>query len=188
MTTVVWITGRPASGKTTLGRRLVRALCELGVRATLLDSDEARASITPRPTYVPEERALFYRALAFTAATLAREGIVSVVAATAHDASLRAELRVMLDDLFLVHARCPLDVCEARDPKGLYRAARARRGGTFPGVDVPYDEPHDADVVVDTAREVSPGDLDALVAQIGRRDADRAEGRAGYARCTPRDA
>lgn len=163
MTRVVWITGRPASGKTTLGRRLVEGLHARGVRAVLLDSDEARRSITPHPTYAPDERALFYRALAWTAARLAEQGIVPVVAATAHDASLREAARTIAPTLFLVHARCSAAVCEARDPKGLYRAARARGEGTMPGVQVPFDDPLDADLVVDTETPISEGDLQSHI-------------------------
>jgi len=166
VTPVVWITGRPASGKTTLGRRLVDVLHGRDVRATLIDSDEARAVLTPSPTYAPEERALVYRALAWSAAMLARHGVVPVVAATAHEASLRESIRAIVGPLLLVHARCPLEVCEARDPKGLYRAARAHPGGTFPGVDVPFDEPRDADVIVDTSHDVPQREVESLAARI----------------------
>jgi adenylylsulfate kinase-like enzyme len=84
---------------------------------------------------------------------------------------LRASIREVVGDLFLVHARCSLDVAEARDPKSNYRAARARAGGTFPGVHVPYEEPTDADAVVDTSHDVPQHDVDRVVTQIVRRRA-----------------
>jgi adenylylsulfate kinase len=153
---VLWITGRPAAGKSTLARALEGELAARGVRATVVDSDEARAVITPEPRYTPEERALFYRALAYVAARLAREGIVAVVAASAHEARYRAWARQLCPGWFLVYARCPLPVCEARDPKGLYRRARIDPGSSLPGVGVPYEEPMDADYVIETDIPLTP--------------------------------
>jgi adenylylsulfate kinase len=153
---VLWITGRPASGKSTLARVLAAELVSRGIRGTVVDSDEVRAAVTPAPTYSAEERALFYRALAYLAARLAREGIVAVVAATAHAAEYRRWAREIAPRLFLVYARCPLAVAEARDPKGLYRRARAEGGSTLPGVGIDYEEPDDADWVVDTDVLLAP--------------------------------
>jgi adenylylsulfate kinase len=166
---VIWITGRPASGKTTLARAVVEELAARDRHAMLLDSDEARAVITPEPRYSEEERALFYRALAYMASRLAQEGIVAVVAATAHAAEYRRWARAICPELFLVYARCPSAVCEARDPKGLYRRARASAATTLPGVGVPFEEPDDADRVVETDAPVAPetvkGIVDAFVAR-----------------------
>src|SRR5205823_13773299 len=160
---VIWITGRPASGKTTLARALAAELPSRGVQATVVDSDEVRAVLTPEPRYTPEERALFYRCLAYLAARLAQEGIVAIVAATAHDAAYRRWAREMAPGWFLVYARCPLEICEARDPKGLYRQARAAKGTTLPGVGVPYEEPTDADYVIDTSAPLAPEAVRALL-------------------------
>jgi adenylylsulfate kinase len=160
---VLWITGRPASGKSTLARALADELRSRGVRATVVDSDEMRAVITPEPRYTPEERALFYRALAYLAARLAREGIVAIVAATAHEAAYRRWARELSPGWFLLYARCPLTVCEARDPKGLYRRARAQASTTLPGIGVPYEEPNDADQVVETDTPLAPEAVRAIV-------------------------
>lgn len=159
MTRVVWITGRPASGKTTLGRALVLALRERGVKATLVDSDDVRRAITPSASYSPEERVLVYRAIAYAARRLADEGIIAVVAATAHEASLRRVAHEVCGAWFLIYARCPLSTCEARDPKGLYRRARAATHGAMPGVHVEFEEPLDADLVVDTDRAWDAGPI-----------------------------
>lgn len=156
---VLWITGRPAAGKTTLARALVEEFARRNIRAAVVDSDEARAAITPEPRYTDEERALFYRALAYVAVRLAAEGIVAVVAATAHRAVYREWARHLSRDAggwFLVYARCSEAVCEARDPRGLYRQARAEPETTLPGVGVAYEEPADADLVVDTDRPIPP--------------------------------
>ncbi len=164
--TVVWLTGRPASGKTTLARRLVAALTEASIPATLVDSDEVRAVLTPTPRYDDDERALVYRAIAYLARRLADEGVVPVVAATAHDAHLRSIARAIAPDLVLVHVDCPLAVCEARDPKGLYARARRSAEGHLPGVHVPYEVPDDATFTVNGALPLEGAVVSSLVDQI----------------------
>jgi adenylylsulfate kinase len=133
------------------------------VRATVVDSDEMRAVVTPKPSYTPEEWELVYRALAYLAARLAREGIVAVVAATSHAAEYRRWARELCPNWFLVYARCPLEVSEARDPKGLYKQARGGESTRLPGVGVPYEEPADADAIVDTDAPVTAVQARALV-------------------------
>lgn len=158
MTRAIWITGLPASGKTTLALRICTALQGRGVRAALVDSDEVRSAITPTPIYSIDERLIVYRAIAYVASRLVEEGIVPIVAATAHDLRLRRAAREILPDLFLVHARCALEECERRDPRGLYARARANEAlhaqTTLPGVGESYQEPDDADLVVDTSSRV----------------------------------
>jgi adenylylsulfate kinase len=161
----LWITGRPAAGKTTLARRLVAAIEAEGDRATLIDSDEVRAAITPNATYSEEERAIVYRAIAYVARRASELGVVPVVAATAHHPVLRAAAREIVGEMVLVYARADLSVCEARDPKGIYARARANAHGSVPGVHVPWVEPLDADVVVDTDRAV---ERDVIASLVGR--------------------
>lgn len=163
---VVWLTGRPASGKTSLGVRIVAALGARGVRATLIDSDEARRDLTPTPRYEDDERDLVYRALAYAARRLAEAGVVAVVAATAHSEALRTAARAVAPGLLLIHVDCPASVCEARDPKGLYAAARGHAEGHLPGVHATWTAPRDADVVVDASRSIPDRDVAELVQRI----------------------
>jgi sulfate adenylyltransferase len=147
--------------------RVCTALMARGVRATLVDSDEVRSAITPEPSYSREERLTVYRAIAYIAARLAAEGIVPVVAATAHDEHLRNAIRAIAPATFLVHASCPLEECERRDPRGLYAEARARAAlhgeTTLPGVGVVYEVPRDADLVIDTSSIVPQAVIECLV-------------------------
>jgi adenylylsulfate kinase len=159
---VIWITGRPASGKSTLARALADELNSRGVHAAIVDSDEVRAAITPEPRYTAEERELVYRAVAYIASRLAQEGMVVVVAATSHAAAYRRWARELCPHFFLIYARCSPDDCEARDPKRLYRRARVDEHTTLPGVGVPYEEPADADRVVDTGQPVPPLEIKAI--------------------------
>jgi adenylylsulfate kinase len=163
----LWIVGRPGSGKTTLGRRLVEALEARGRRATLVDSDEVRRAVTPTPTYGEAEREVFYRGLAYLAARLSAVGVVPVVAATAHRRAYRGWAREICPGLVLVYARCPLVVCEARDPKGLYARARRDPGNTLPGLGVAFEEPDDAEAVIDTDGPVGDDAVAAVLQLLG---------------------
>ena len=166
MSGVVWITGLPASGKTTLARALIEELEARALRATLIDSDEARTHLTPQATYSAHERTMVYRAMAYAARRLAEQGVIVVVAATTHSKALRDEARAIVPQMLLVHARCPLAECKRRDPKGLFLAAHADAHGSMPGVHVDYEEPVDADATIDTFDTVRVSDLNAIVERV----------------------
>ncbi len=148
----LWLTGLPASGKTTLARTLRRKLAEQGVECVILDSDEVRRVLTPNPTYSSEERDRFYRGLVDLAWLLTRYGVNVIIAATATWRTYRQAARQILHPFAEVYVRCPLEVCKKRDPKGLYARAEAREITNLPGVGVPYEEPERPAVVVDTDR------------------------------------
>jgi adenylylsulfate kinase len=143
---VAWMTGLPASGKSTLALHVRE---RLGGVAVLLDGDEIRDALEPRPGYGDEARDAFYRTLARLAALLARQGHVVLVAATAPRRVHRETARALAPAFFEVYVRTPLAECERRDPKGLF--ARARRGEApdLPGLGAPYEEPSAAEIVAD---------------------------------------
>jgi adenylylsulfate kinase len=146
----LWLTGLPASGKTTLARQLHSRLAGLGVSTVVLDSDELRPVLTPRPTYSPEERNAFYHEVAALARLLTRDGINVIIAATAPHRAHRQAARVMIPRFAEVWVRCPQELCRQRDPKGLYAGADAGKFTNLPGVGDPYEVPEAAEVVVDT--------------------------------------
>jgi adenylylsulfate kinase len=144
---VVWFTGLPASGKSTLARR-VRAELAGRTPCVVLDSDEVREALGER-SYAAADRDAFYRALAGLAAMLAHQDHVVLVAATAPRRAHRAHARAGAPAFLQVHVRTPQELCEQRDIKGLY--ARARRGEApdLPGVGGAYEPPEAADVIAD---------------------------------------
>lgn len=146
---VVWFTGLPSSGKTTLARALVEELRSQGRPACLLDGDEIRSALTPSPGYTQAERNDFYATLAGLASLLARQGLIALVAATAHRREYRERARRLTPVFFEVWVRTPLAECERRDAKGIYRRVRAGEIRGVPGVDEPYEEPESAALVVE---------------------------------------
>jgi adenylylsulfate kinase len=140
---VVWITGLPSSGKSTLAARVRERL----PGAALLDGDELRAVLCAHD-YSPEGRDGFYDVLGRLAVMLASQGLIVLVAATAHERRFRDRIRERVPYFMEVWVRAPLEECARRDPKGLY--ARARHGlGQVPGMDAPYEVPLHPEVVAE---------------------------------------
>jgi adenylylsulfate kinase len=166
---IVWFTGLPASGKTTLARRVQAQLVRAARPAVLLDSDELREVLGAR-SYAPDERGRFYQALAALAVLLARQGTVVLVAATAPRRADRDRARTALAEaapFVEVWVKTPLAVCEARDPKGLYAKARRDEASELPGVGVAYEEPQEPAVIAE-----GEADETTVAAIVRRLDGD----------------
>ncbi|MBX7100027.1 MAG: adenylyl-sulfate kinase [Myxococcaceae bacterium] len=138
---VVWFTGLPSSGKSTLAGWVAEALEARGVAHVVLDGDEVRAALVPTPGYSPLARTQFYLTLARLAALLAGQGLVVLVAATAHRRAFRAAARRLAPRFLEVFVDTRPDECRARNSKGLYgQAAR------LPGAGVRYEPPLEPDL------------------------------------------
>jgi len=152
---VVFMTGLSGSGKSTLARDLRDALSERGDRTvSLLDGDLVRRLLSAGLTFSREDRDLNIMRIGYVATEIARHGGIAICAPIAPYAAARAAVRSMVTeagDFVLVHVSTPLAECEARDRKGLYAKARAGIIGSFTGISDPYEEPVDADLIVDTS-------------------------------------
>jgi sulfate adenylyltransferase len=152
---VVFFTGLSGSGKSTIARGLHDALLERGGRTvTLLDGDVVRRLLSAGLTFSRADRDLNIRRIGYVAAEVARHGGIALCAPIAPYAATRAEVRARVTevgDFVLVHVATPLEVCEARDRKGLYAKARAGLLPEFTGISDPYEAPEDADLVLDTS-------------------------------------
>ena len=144
---VVWVTGLPASGKSTFARLLRDRLRARGVQAALLDGDAVRAALVPSPGYDAAGRAAFYETLGNLAVALCEDGTVAIVAATAHRRAFRDRVRERAPRFVEVLIDVPADVCAARDPKGLWATARAGGAPELPGGGVAYEPPLAPEVV-----------------------------------------
>jgi adenylylsulfate kinase len=148
MTWAVWFTGRPAAGKTTLARALKELAAARGTAIVHLESDSLRRILTPQATYAPDERDRFYEVVAELAALLTGQGFPVIVDATAPRRAHRERARRLIPDLLEVFVDAPPELCEQRDPKGLYRAARRGEAPHLPGAGELYEEPDRPDLVV----------------------------------------
>jgi adenylylsulfate kinase len=162
----IWLTGLPASGKTTLAHGLRQRLGELGVTAALLDSDELRPIVAPGAAFSPAERDEFYLRLVRLAGLLTRDGVNVVIAATGNRRAHRDCAAGVLAPFAEVWVRCPLELCRERDPKGLYAAAAAGAITNLPGVDAAYEPPLAPAVAVDTDRQSVAEAVEAILAGV----------------------
>jgi adenylylsulfate kinase len=148
---VIWLTGLPASGKTTLAHALKDKLYAEGICVQVLDSDDLRQILTPEPTYTTEERDWFYEVFVYIVRLLADNGVNVVVAATASKRSYRQKARSRCEQFAEVHLVCPPEYCKQRDSKGLWQKAETGEIANLPGAGAPYEEPTSPEVRVDTA-------------------------------------
>jgi len=155
----VFFTGLPSSGKSTLANVLMVRLLEMGGRpVTLLDGDLVRKHLSSELGFSKEHRDINIRRIGFVASEITKNGGIAICAPIAPYDRIRKEVRGMVESgggFVLVHVATPLEVCEQRDRKGLYAKARAGIVKEFTGISDPYEEPADAEVVMDTT-EMTP--------------------------------
>jgi len=137
----VWITGLPASGKSTLAELLAVKLLERGRRSTVLDGDIVRRHLSKGLGFSRDDRDENIRRIGFVAAEITRHGGVCICAAISPYKRIREENRALIGNYVEVYANAPLAVCEARDSKGLFKAAREGRLTGVTGIDDPYEPP-----------------------------------------------
>jgi len=144
---VVWITGRPSSGKSVLADRLRKRLVYAKRPVVLLDGDAVREAMKPAIGYDEQARHDFYETLANLAALLAAQGLVVLVPATAHLREYRERAKRLAPRYIEVYVHVPAERCAERDAKGLYAAVREGRVTGVPGADLPYEVPEAPDVI-----------------------------------------
>jgi bifunctional enzyme CysN/CysC len=150
---ILWFTGLPGSGKSTLAVALEQKLFEAGAQTYLLDGDNIRQGLSSDLGFSPEDRAENIRRIGELAALFADAGLVVITAFISPYRADRAEARRAGGPAFHeIFIKAPLTICEARDPKGHYRRARAGEIADFTGVSAPYEEPEAADLVIETDR------------------------------------
>jgi adenylylsulfate kinase len=148
----IWLTGLPASGKSTIAAALKPKLEVAGHVVEVLESDAVRRILTPAPTYSREERDLFYRALAFMGSRLVAHGVTVIFDATANRRAYRDFARSLIPRFIEVAVVCPLDLCMKRDYKGTYQRGQRGETSTVPGLQDPYEAPVHPEVRIDTTR------------------------------------
>ena len=151
----IWVTGLPASGKSTIVSALKPRLEAMGLAVEVLESDEVRRVITPTPTYSAAERDLFYRALAFIGQKLVAHGVTVVFDATASRLVYRDFARSVIPRFIEVAVECPITTCMERDRKGTYRKGQRGEYLTVPGLQSPYEAPINPDLRIDSTTTAS---------------------------------
>jgi adenylylsulfate kinase len=145
----IWITGLPASGKSTIARHLVKFLEKKNIRAQVLESDTLREVLTPEPTYSPQERNTFYNSMVYIGTLLSKNGVNVIFDAVANKRKWREKARENIPRFIEVFVNTPLNVCIERDPKSIYKKAEEGKATTVPGTQAEYEETTKPNIIVD---------------------------------------
>ena len=150
--TVVWFTGLSGSGKSTIARELERKLHEEGHLTKLLDGDNVRTGINNNLGFSDADRTENIRRIAEVAKLFLDGGVIVLCSFVSPTREIRSMAREIIgtNDFIEVYVNCPLEICEERDVKGLYKKARAGEIADFTGIDAPFDEPVDPEVEIKT--------------------------------------
>lgn len=161
----LWFMGRPASGKSTLASRVEDELVELGFPIENLDGDDLRQNLHPDLGFSREDRRLNNKRTAYICKLLNRNNIPVIVGMITPFRESQRQAREIIEtegDFTLIYTKCSLEECAQRDPKGLYEQAQDGKIGKFTGINHPFQEPHDPDLIVDTEHD----SLEACVRQV----------------------
>jgi adenylylsulfate kinase len=142
----VWFTGLSGAGKTTISKAVEQELRSQGYLVEVLDGDIVRQNLTKGLGFSKEDRDENIRRIGFVAHLLTRNGVIVLVSAISPYREIRQEVKAKIGDFIQVFVNAPLEVCEQRDVKGLYKKARAGEIKHFTGIDDPYETPSDPDV------------------------------------------
>jgi len=150
---ILWFTGLSGSGKTTISKALEPELKRRGCKVEILDGDVVRTNLSKGLGFSQEDRDTNIRRIGFVAHRLSRNGVAAMTAAISPYRAIRDEIRAIEPNFVEVYVKAPLEVCEGRDVKGLYAKARAGEIKGFTGIDDPYEEPLNAEIICYTERE-----------------------------------
>lgn len=150
---ILWFTGLSGSGKTTITKALEPELKARGCKVEILDGDVVRTNLSKGLGFSQEDRDTNIRRIGFVAHLLSRNGVAVMTAAISPYRAIRDEIRAMEPNFVEVYITAPLEVCEDRDVKGLYAKARAGEIKGFTGIDDPYEEPLNPEIICYTERE-----------------------------------
>ncbi len=150
----IWLTGLSGAGKSTIAVELEHALVENGHQAYILDGDNIRHGLNKNLGFSPEDRAENIRRIGEVAKLFTDANIITITAFISPYRKDREEARALQrkGEFIEVYVKCPVEVCEERDVKGLYKKARAGEIKEFTGISAPYEEPLDPEITIDTSR------------------------------------
>jgi adenylylsulfate kinase len=169
---VIWLTGLPGSGKTTIAKALSPKLKGSGFKVELLDGDIVRKELSPELGFTKQDRELHSRRVVYLCKLLSRNGIATIVCLISPYREFRryARREINVDNNFYeVYVKCSLGTCMRRDPKGLYKKALAGEIKDLSGLQDPYEEPENPEVIVDTEEQTSEECVNVILKRVLQR-------------------
>lgn len=168
---VIWLTGLPCSGKSTLANGLDKMFYERGIRSYVLDGENLRRGLNADLSFSKEDRQENLRRIAHLTQLFMDAGIICIAAVVAPIKKDRLKLKELIgnQNFVEIHVNTPLEICEKRDTKGLYKKARKGEIKDFTGINSPYEQPENPDIIIDTSRERIDESIIRIINYINRR-------------------
>jgi adenylylsulfate kinase len=184
---ILWFTGLPASGKSTVSQLVADELRSRGERVELLDGDDVRRNLSRGLGFSRDDREENLRRIVFVADLLSRNDVYAITATISPYRATRDEIRAAIGDRFVeVYVDAPLDLCVRRDPKGLYARALAGQIDNFTGVSDPYEAPPAPEVTLNTDTESPKESAAKVLAYVDRCERSKRPMRSRPASAAPR--
>lgn len=162
----IWFTGLSGAGKSTLAEALAQRFSAWGERVEILDGDAVRTHLSKGLGFSREDRDTNIKRIAYVCGLLTRHGVICISAAIAPYREARAWARQEIGNFVEVYVKCPLEVCRERDVKGLYKLVDEGKIQHFTGVDDPYEEPENPDLVVETHTQTLEESVASILAKL----------------------
>lgn len=163
---VVWLTGLPASGKTTISKELEPRLRKTGIPVEVLDGDEIRRNLSKGLGFSREDRETHLRRVVYVAKLLSRNGVGVIAAFISPYRNIRDYARTETTNFLEVYVKCSVETCAKRDPKGLYKKASTGEIKDLTGPQDTYEEPLTPDLVIDTEQLTVSESADSIMSKL----------------------
>ena len=163
---VIWLTGIPGSGKTTLALELKKFYDQKGLPIDILDGDEVRKTLSKDLGFSPEDRKEHNRRVIFVAQILSKNGVTTIVPLISPYRETRDFARKEIPNFVEVWVKASVDECKKRDPKGLYKKALAGEIKNLTGLQAPYEEPQNAELILDTEKQNVEESVDLITTTL----------------------
>ncbi|GBF33917.1 adenylylsulfate kinase [Desulfocucumis palustris] len=169
---ILWITGLSASGKSTLANALECRLNEMEVHTYILDGDNIRHGLNKDLGFNPEDRRENIRRIAEVAKLFVDANILVITAFISPYREDRKAARQLVErgEFIEIYTKCPLNVCEKRDPKGLYKKARIGKIYGFTGITAPYEEPENPEIIIETDKDSTEESVNKIIRYLLRKE------------------
>jgi adenylylsulfate kinase len=162
----IWLTGLSGAGKSTISKEFERRLNAVGRNVEIMDGDVIRTNLSKGLGFSREDRITNNKRIAFVCSLLTRNGVACIAAAISPYREAREWARETIGNFVEIYVKCPLEVCEQRDVKGLYKLVKEGKKKEFTGKDDPYEEPEHPDLIVETDRETVTESVDRIIAKL----------------------
>ena len=163
---VIWMTGIPASGKSTIATLLKEYYQKQNIPADILDGDEIRNTLSKDLGFSPQDRKEHNRRVIIVAKLLAKNGITTIIPLISPYRETRELARKEIPNFVEVYVKASVEECIRRDPKGLYKKAQAGEITNMTGLQSPYEEPTNPELVLDTEKNTPQECLDAIISKL----------------------